>query len=262
MQKALFTAASGMKCQQSCIDTIANNLANVNTTGFKSSQLNFQDLLYDQQILPGTEATQGNEVPTGLQVGSGVKIISTSTALTQGNLNQTSGQLDLAVQGNGFFRVTMPDGTLAYTRAGSLGLDGTGRLVTAAGFPLADGITVPANATSITVTSAGQVYVSLPGATEQSLVGSMTLALFANPAGMQNLGGNLLAQTVASGTATTSTPGLNGAGTVQQGYLEQSNVDVVTELVRLISAQRAYEINTKALTVVDEMLQEANGLIR
>ena len=262
MQKALFTAASGMKCQQAYIDTVANNLANVNTTGFKASQLNFQDLLYDQQVLPGTEATQGNQVPTGLQIGSGVKIVSSSKLFTQGDLEQTGQQLDVAIQGSGFFRIQMPDGTLAFTRAGSLGLDGNRRLVTAEGMPLADNVSLPNNATTVSVTTDGKVYVSVPGSTEQQLVGSVTLGLFANPAGLKSLGGNLLAETVASGAATATTPGQSGAGTLQQGYLEKSNVDVVTELVRLITAQRAYEINTKAISIADQMLQEANTLIR
>ena len=262
MQKALFTAASGMKCQQAYIDTVANNLANVNTTGFKASQLNFQDLLYDQQILPGTEATQGNQVPTGLEVGSGVRIASSSKLFKQGDLEQTSGQLDMAIQGSGFFRVQMPDGTLAYTRAGAMGLDGNRRLVTTDGLPLADNVSLPNNAASVSLASDGKVYVSVPGSTEQQLVGSVTLAGFANPSGLKSLGANLLAETVASGAATTGTPGQNGLGTLQQGYLEKSNVDVVTELVRLITAQRAYEINTKAISIADQMLQEANALIR
>ena len=262
MMKALFTAATGMKCQQSYIDVVANNLANVNTTGFKGSQLNFQDMLYEHQVLPGTEATQNNEVPTGLDVGSGARIVSSTRDFTQGSLSQTTGNLDMAIQGLGFFRVTMADGSLAYTRDGSFGLDGNGRLVTASGLPIADNISIPSNATSITVSSAGQVYISTPGSTQQTLAGTLTLATFANTAGLNSLGGNLYAQTVASGTATTGNPGLNGVGTIQQGYLEGSNVDVVTELVRLITAQRAYEINSKAVTTADKMLQESNSLVQ
>ncbi|MGO8704855.1 MAG: flagellar basal-body rod protein FlgG [Candidatus Brocadiia bacterium] len=262
MMKALFTAATGMKCQQSYIDVVANNLANVNTTGFKGSELNFQDMLYEHTILPGTEATQNNEVPTGLDVGSGARIVSSTRDFAQGSLNQTTGNLDMAIQGLGFFRVTMPDGTLAYTRDGSFGLDGNGRLVTASGLPIADNISIPSNATSITVSSAGQVYINTPGSTQQTLAGTLTLAGFANPPGLNSLGGNLYAQTVASGTATIGNPGLNGVGTIQQGYLEGSNVDVVTELVRLITAQRAYEINSKAITTADKMLQESNALVQ
>jgi flagellar basal-body rod protein FlgG len=262
MMKALFTAATGMKCQQSYIDVVANNLANVNTTGFKGSELNFQDMLYEHQVLPGTEATQNNEVPTGLDVGSGARIVSSTRDFAQGSLNQTTGNLDMAIQGLGFFRVTMPDGTLAYTRDGSFGLDGNGRLVTASGLPIADNISIPSNATSVTVSSAGQVYINTPGSTQQTLAGTLTLASFANPPGLNSLGGNLYAQTVASGTATIGNPGLNGVGTIQQGYLEGSNVDVVTELVRLITAQRAYEINSKAITTADKMLQESNALVQ
>ena len=262
MMKALFTASSGMKCQQAYIDAVANNLANVNTTGFKASQLNFQDLLYDHQVLPGTEATQGNQVPTGLDIGSGARIVSSTRSFTQGDLDQTNGNLDMAVQGLGFFRVTMPDGTQGFTRDGSLGLDGNRRLVTSGGLPLADNISLPNNATSITVSSDGKVYVAVPGSTDQQLVGSITLASFANPAGLNSLGGNLYAETVSSGAATTGTPGQGGIGTLQQGYLEKSNVDVVTELVRLITAQRAYEINSKAITTADKMLQESNALVQ
>jgi flagellar basal-body rod protein FlgG len=262
MMKALFTAATGMKCQQSYIDVVANNLANVNTTGFKASELNFQDMLYEHQVLPGTEATQNNEVPTGLEVGSGARIVSSTQNFAQGSLNQTTGNLDMAIQGLGFFRITMPDGTLAYTRDGSFGLDGNGRLVTSNGLPIADNISIPSNATSITVSSAGQVYINTPGATAQTLAGTLTLATFANPPGLNNLGGNLYGQTVASGTATIGNPGLNGVGTIQQGYLEASNVDVVTELVRLITAQRAYEINSKAIVTADKMLQESNALVQ
>jgi flagellar basal-body rod protein FlgG len=241
---------------------VANNLANVNTTGFKSSELNFQDMLYEHQVLPGTEASQNNEVPGGLDVGSGARVVSSSRNFTQGNLNQTSGNLDLAIQGLGFFRITMPDGSLAYTRDGSFGLDGNGRLVTSSGNPIADNISIPSNATSITVSSAGQIYITVPNSTQQTLAGTLTLATFPNAAGLNSLGNNLYAQTVASGSATVGNPGLNGVGTIQQGYLEASNVDVVTELVRLITAQRAYEMNSKAVSAADKMLQESNALIQ
>jgi flagellar basal-body rod protein FlgG len=261
MMKALFTASSGMKCQQAYIDAVANNLANVNTTGFKASQLNFQDLLYDHQIIPGTEATQGNQVPTGLEIGSGARIVSSTRSFAQGDLDQTGGNLDMAIQGNGFFRITMPDGTVGYSRDGSLGLDGNRRLVTSGGLPLADNVSLPNNATSITVSADGKIYAGVPGSTDPTLVGSITLATFANPAGLNSLGNNLYSETVASGAATVGTPGQNGIGTIQQGYLEKSNVNVVTELVRLITAQRAYEINTKAITTADQMLQESNALV-
>jgi len=262
MIKALFTAASGLKCQQAYIDTVANNLANVNTNGFKASQLNFQDLLYDHQVPAGTEATTGNQVPTGLEVGSGARIVSSSKLFSQGESEQTGRDLDVAIQGSGFFRVTMADGTLAYTRDGALGLDGSRRIVTPDGRPLADNITLPSNATGVVIADDGKVYVTVPGSNTQQLVGSLNMAAFANPAGLSSMGSNLFTETVASGAATVGIPGQNGIGTLKQGYLERSNVDVVTELVRLITAQRAYEINTKAITISDQMLQETNNLVR
>lgn len=260
MFKALYTAATGMQCQQVYIDTVANNLANVNTNGFKASQLNFQDLLYENQVTPGTEITEGNQAPTGLEIGSGVRIVSSSKIFKQGELEQTQRDLDMSIQGNGFFRITMADGTTAYTRDGAFGLDGSRRIVTPDGRPLAENITVPSSATAIVVANDGKVYANLPGQSEQQMVGSITLANFANPAGLKSLGDNLFAETVASGAPTTGTPGQNGLGMLRQGYLERSNVDVVTELVRLISAQRAYEINTKAISTADRMLQMANNL--
>lgn len=262
MFKALYTAASGLQCQQRYIDTVANNLANVNTNGFKASNLNFQDLLYETDIAPGTEVTEGYQVPTGLEVGSGVRIVSSSKLFKQGELEQTSREMDVAIQGKGFFRVQTADGTIAYSRDGSLGMDGQRRLVTNDGRPLADNVTMPANTTSIVIATDGKVYATLDGSTDQQLVGSITLASFANPAGLKSMGDNLYAETVSSGAATTGTPGSAGMGSLRQGYMERSNVDVVTELVRLITAQRAYEINTKAITIADRMLQESNGLVR
>jgi len=262
MFKALFTSASGLQCQQAYIDTIANNLANVNTNGFKASQLNFQDLLYDHQVMPGTEATEGYQVPTGLEIGSGVRIVSSAKLFRQGELEQTGRELDLSIQGPGFFRVQQADGTIAYTRDGAFGLDGQRRIVTPDGRPLADNITIPSNATTIIVASDGRVYATIGSSTEQQAVGAITLASFANPAGLKSIGDNLYVETVASGAATTNTPGQNGVGVIRQGYLERSNVDVVSELVRLITAQRAYEVNTKAIRIADEMLQQSNALVR
>ncbi len=262
MFKALFTSASGMKCQQVQIDTISNNLANVNTNGFKSSQLNFQDLLYDEQVTPGTEDTEGYQVPTGLEIGSGVRISSSAKLFKQGELEQTGRDLDVSIQGRGFLRVQLADGTTAYTRDGALGLDGQRRIVTPDGRPLADNITLPANASSITVASDGNVYCTVGSSTEQQSAGSISLAIFANPAGLKSVGGNLFVETIASGSPTTNTPGQNGVGAIRQGYLERSNVDVVAELVRLITAQRAYEINTKAIDIADKMLQQSNALVR
>jgi len=262
MFKALFTSASGMKCQQTQIDAIANNLANVNTNGFKASQLNFQDLLYDHQIMPGTEATEGYQVPTGLEIGSGVRIVSSAKVFKQGDLEQTGRELDLSIQGRGFFRVQLADGTIAYTRDGALGLDGQRRIVTPDGRPLADNVTIPANASAISISTDGKVYVSIGGSAEEQQVGSISLAVFANPAGLKSVGDNLFLETVASGAPTVSTPGQDGVGLIRQGYLERSNVDVVAELVRLITAQRAYEINTKAINITDKMLQQSNALVR
>jgi flagellar basal-body rod protein FlgG len=262
MFKALFTAASGMQGQQRYIDTVANNLANVNTHGFKASQLNFQDLLYEHQVAPGTEVTEGNQAPTGLEIGSGVRIVSSSKLFTQGELEPTGGQLDMAIQGNGFFRILLADGTTGYTRAGAFGLDGQRRIVTADGLPLADNLSVPSGATGLVVSNDGKIYCTTAGSNTQQLVGAVTLANFANPAGLQSNGGNLLIETAASGAATTAAPGQNGLGSLRHGYLERSNVDVVSELVRLITAQRAYEINSKAITIADRMLQESNNLVR
>jgi len=262
MFKALFTSATGMTCQQRHIDVIANNLANVNTNGFKGSQLNFQDLLYDHRVLPGTEATEGNQVPNGIEVGSGVKIASTTKIFRQGDLEETGRDLDLSIQGQGFFRVAMADGTTAYTRDATFGLDGQRRIVTSDGRPLADGLTVPSGTSDIIISSDGKVF-AVDGATgAQQSVGEVALAVFANPAGLKSIGSNLFVETVSSGAPTTATPGLAGAGELKQGYVERSNVEVVSELVRLIAAQRAYEINTKSINVADRMLQDANNLVR
>lgn len=262
MFKALFTSASGMKCQQRYIDVIANNLANVNTNGFKASQLNFQDLLYDHEVLPGSEATEGNTVPTGIEVGSGVKISSTSKIFKQGDLEQTNRSLDMCIQGHGFFRVTMADGSTAYTRDGAFGLDGDRRVVTTDGRPLAENITLPSGTSDVVLSADGSIYAVAGASGEQQNVGSVSLATFANPAGLKSIGDNLFVESVASGAPTVSTPGLSGAGSLQQGYLERSNVEVVSELVRLIAAQRAYEINTKSISIADKMLQQANNLVR
>lgn len=262
MYKALFTAASGMRSQQMHIDTIANNLANVNTNGFKASALNFQDLLYENMATPGTEVAEGNQMPTGLEIGSGVRVVSSSKVFRQGEMEQTERELDLAVMGTGFFRVTMPDGTTGYTRDGQFGLDGQRRLVRSDGRVLADNITIPADTRKISIGSDGRVYTLNAAGTEQTLVGSLQLATFPNPAGLQSVGDNLYLETVSSGSATVVAPGAAGNGEVRQGFLERSNVDVVSELVHMISAQRAYEISTKAITISDRMLSEANNLVR
>jgi flagellar basal-body rod protein FlgG len=251
-----------MRAQQVCIDMVANNLANVNTNGFKASQANFEDLLYDELIQPGAEAGQGFQVPTGLQIGSGVRLVGSAKLFTQGELEQTGRDLDLCIQGRGFFQVTMPDGTRAYSRDGAFGLDGQRRLVTADGKPLADDITLPADVSTITVAPDGKVYARVSNATADTLVGQIQLASFANSGGLRSVGGNLFVESVASGAPTLHIPGQEGVGELRQGYLERSNVDVVAELVRLITAQRAYEINTKTITISDHMLQTSNGLVR
>jgi len=259
---ALFTSASGMKAQQFSVDTIANNLANVNTNGFKRTQLSFQDLLYTDIIEPGLESSEGFQVPTGLQVGSGVRVAGSTKVFRQGDMEQTSRELDLAIGGRGFFQVTQPDGTTAYTRDGSFSLDSNRQIVTSDGKPLGSGLTVPSDATSINIGQDGKVYVVRAGSTDMSLAGEIRVANFPNPAGLKSIGGNLFQQTAASGTPTEHTAGQDGVGDVRQGYLERSNVEVVTELVKLITAQRAYEISTKAIKVSDGMLAKANEIAR
>jgi flagellar basal-body rod protein FlgG len=262
MMRALWTAGSGMIGQQANIDVISNNLANVNTAGFKKSRLDFQDLIYQNMRDPGAADTQGNQLPTGLQLGHGVRPVATPKIFTQGNYQQTGNQLDLTIEGNGFFQVTMPDGTIAYTRDGSIKKDGTGRLVTSEGYPIEPQITIPDNATSITITPDGNVSVLLSGQTAPQEIGQMQLVNFINPAGLNNVGRNLMKETPASGNPIVGTPGQDGIGTVAQYFLEMSNVQVVEEMVNMIVAQRAYEVNTKAVQTSDEMLQQANNLRR
>ena len=262
MIKALFSAASGMRAQQTCIDTIANNLANVSTNGFKASNVNFQDLLYSETIQPGAEAAEGSQVPTGLQVGSGVRVVSTAKLFTNGEMEQTGRDLDVAVQGRGFFAITMPDGTTAYTRDGSFGLDGQRRIVNADGQLLADNITIPDKTSTITIAADGKVYATTGTNTTPSQVGQINIAIFPNNGGLRSIGANLFTETVASGQPSKHVPGQDGTGALQQGTLERSNVDVVAELVRLISAQRAYEINSKSINISDHMLQTSSNLVR
>jgi flagellar basal-body rod protein FlgG len=256
MMRALYTAATGMVAQQYNIDTISNNLANVNTTGFRANLAHFQDLIYQQLAAPGTPVG-ASVVPVAQQVGLGVKVGSSEKEFTQGVLAQTSNPLDLAIQGDGFFAVTMPDGTQAYTRDGSFKVNPNGALVTADGYFLNPQITIPANATQVAVSSTGVVSALVPGQTAPQQIGQIDLVRFTNNAGLAPQGQNLFVQTAASGTPTLSQPGLSGAGTLQSGYLEQSNVSIVTEMVNLITAQRAYEANSKSVTVADEMLQTA-----
>ena len=264
MLKALFTAATGLKSQQLYVDTIANNLANINTNGFKSSQLDFEDLLYDQLRAAGAEESQGFMIPAGLEVGSGVRAISTRKDFRPGSLEQTNNPLDLAIRGeHGFFKITMPDGTSTYTRDGSFRLNEQRQLVNANGYPLDPQITIPDNWTSITVGSDGTVSViTADSPTAATSAGQILVSVFPNPAGLNSLGQNLFEETPAAGAPTDTTPGESGAGDIAQGFLEGSNVDMVTELVKLIVAQRAYEVNSKAIQSSDQMLAAANNLVR
>lgn len=262
MLRSLWTAASGMIAQQFNIDTIANNLANVNTVGFKRSRVDFQDLLYQTVRYAGSPVTAGAQIPTGIQVGHGVRPVSTERIFSTGTFKQTDNPLDLLIEGDGFFQVLLPDGTTAYTRDGAFKIDGQGRLVTSDGFTLQPEITIPPDAVSITVGTDGTVTVVVSGSSQPQTLGQIQLARFINPAGLRSLGRNLFAATAASGEAMVGTPGLDGLGNIAQGYLEMSNVQVVEELVNMILAQRAYESNSRAIQAADEMLQTANNLRR
>jgi flagellar basal-body rod protein FlgG len=249
-----------MNSQQMNLDVISNNLANVNTTGFKKSKIEFQELLYQTTRAPGSEQGAGNQLPTGLQVGQGSRPVATAKIFTTGDLTSTGAQLDVAVQGNGFFEVQMPDGTVAYTRDGAFKTASDGRIVTSDGLPVQGGFQpVPASTTNITISSNGQVtYTGAHGSTNSRV----QIVRFNNPAGLESLGSNLYKETAASGTPELGSPGENGFGTLNQGYLEMSNVKVVEEMVNLILAQRAYEVNSKAVQAADEMMQQSNNLKR
>ncbi|MCP4644415.1 MAG: flagellar basal-body rod protein FlgG [bacterium] len=263
MIRALFTAATGMIGQQLNVDTIANNLANVNTTGFKKSKVNFQDLLYETLQPAGTETAAGNTIPEGIQVGHGVRPASIAKVFTQGNLIQTGNPLDLVIEGDGFFQVTLPDGTTAYTRDGSFRIDQNGNIVNVDGYPLTPGITVPSDYIQITVGSDGVVSALQQGSETPTNLGTIQLVRFVNPAGLDaRMGRNLLLETTASGAPVSGDPGLSGIGTLEQGFLENSNVQTVEEILNLIIAQRAYEANSKVIQSSDEMLQTANNVRR
>lgn len=262
MIRALFTAATGMEAQQLNIDLIAHNLANVATTGFKRSRADFQDLLYQTFREPGSAQTTTTNLSTGIQVGLGVRPAAVQRIYLQGDFTQTSNPLDVGIRGAGFFQVTRPDGSLAYTRAGSFKLDSAGSLVTSDGDPLTPQITIPQGAESIDVGNDGTVTVKLPGQTTPSQVGQIQTVRFANPAGLRAEGRNLFTETETSGTPQLGTPGQNGFGELAQGFLEGSNVSVVEELVAMITAQRAYELNSRAITAADEMLRTVASLAR
>jgi flagellar basal-body rod protein FlgG len=262
MMRSLWSAATGMQAQTLNIDVISNNLANVSTSGFKKSRADFQDLLYQTLRSPGVSSSADTQVPTGIQVGLGVRPAATQKMFSEGDFSHTENQLDMAIEGNGFFQVTQPNGDIAYTRAGTFKLDSDGRIVTSDGYPLEPEITIPADATSVSIGSDGTVSAILPGQTQPSSIGNIELASFINPAGLNNIGRNLYTQSAASGDPATGTPGEDNFGSIAQGYLEMSNVSVVDEMVNMITAQRAYETNSKTIQASDEMLQTANNLRR
>ncbi len=260
MIKSLWTAKTGLEAQQTKMDVIANNLANVSTNGFKKSRAVFQDLLYQNMRQAGGRNDMQNVLPAGLQIGSGVRPVATERVQTQGSLEQTGNSKDIAIDGKGFFQVLMPDGNFAYTRDGSFQVNESGQLVTADGYPIQPAVIIPQDALSITIGKDGVVTVTQPGSNESTQVGQLSLSTFVNPAGLQSIGDNLYLETSASGMRNESTPGLNGAGRLDQGYVETSNVNVVEEMVSMIQTQRAYEINSKAVQTSDEMLAKLSQL--
>ena len=255
MASALHIARSGLDAQQTRMSVVANNLANVSTTGFKKSRPSFEDLLYETVNQPGAASSQNTELPSGLMLGTGVRTVSTAKTFTQGTLVQTDNSLDMAIEGRGFFQVLMPDGGTAYTRDGSFSMNSQGQLVTSLGYQLDPAISVPAETLSVTIGSDGTVSALVAGSAQPQQVGSVQLTDFINPQGMQAVGQNLYKETVSSGSPQQGTPGLNGLGLIVQGSLEGSNVNVVEELVNMIETQRSYEMNSKAIQTVDEMLQ-------
>ena len=262
MIRALYTAASGMSAQQANLDTVSNNLSNSATAGFKGRRLQFEDMIYQNMITPGAAQSQ-QTVSAGLQIGLGTKSLSSEVIMTQGDFNQTGNQLDLAISGAGFFQVQLPNGTIGYTRDGNFSMNNAGQVVDAGGNQLLPALTIPANATAVTISQYGVVSATLPGQTVASQLGQIQLATFPNPGGLNSMGGNLLQPTSASGNAITDNPGgSTGMGQLQQGYLENSNVDVVAEFVNMILAQRAYESNSKVIHVADDMYSQINGLVR
>lgn len=259
--RALAIAATGMAAQQLNVEVISNNISNSSTTGFKASRVEFQDLLYQNMRTVGSASSDsGTIVPSGVQVGLGVMPAATYRINTQGNLSTTSNTLDLAINGRGYFQVQMPDGTTSYTRSGALQLNASGQIVTADGYQVLPSITVPTTATAITVNSSGQVLATISGQTAQQTLGQLQLANFINPVGLEATGNNLLKQTDASGSPTTANPATSGFGTIVQGSLETSNVDIVTEVTNLISAQRAYEMNSKVINTADQMMTTTNQM--
>jgi flagellar basal-body rod protein FlgG len=262
MIRALYTAASGMNAQQLNMDNVANNLANVNTAGFKKSRVEFEDLVYQEMRAAGTQASTSTEAPTGLEVGLGARPVATARNFSAGNLKSTGAPLDMAIDGGGFFQVSMPNGTTAFTRAGSFHVDAQGVICTAEGYPLEPAITIPANATSVTISKDGVVSATIAGQTAAQQLGTITLASFTNPAGLTPIGGTLFTPTSASGDPETGAPGTEARGSVTQGFLEDSNVSVVEEMVNMIIGQRAYEANSRVIKAADDMLGQVNNLVR
>lgn len=263
MIRALFTAATGMVGQQLNVDTIANNLANVNTTGFKKSRVNFHDLLYETVKPAGTETQAGTTIPEGIQVGHGVRPASVAKIFSQGNMIQTGNPLDIVIEGDGFFQIELPDGTLAYTRDGNFKMNQDGIVMTADGYPISPALTIPTNYEQLTIGSDGTISARIPGDNTPQNVGNILISRFANPPGLDaRLGRNLLLETQASGAPEEGQPGLEGRGLLEQGFLENSNVQVVEEIIQLIIAQRAYEASSQVIQTSDQMLQLANQLRR
>ncbi len=260
MIRSLWISKTGLDAQQTQMDVVANNLANVSTNGFKRSRAVFEDLLYQNIRQPGAQSSQQTQLPSGMQLGTGVKPVATERIFTQGNLQQTSKNTDIAINGTGFFQIMMPDGQTAYTRDGSFQVDQQGHMVTASGYSLQPAITVPANSQSLTVGRDGVVSVTLPNSTAVTQIGTIQLSTFMNPGGLTAKGENLYSETTASGNANTAAPGSNGSGILAQGFAETSNVNVVEELVNMIQTQRAYEINSKAITTSDQMLQKLSQM--
>ena len=255
MIRSLWISKTGMEGQQSKLDAISNNLANVATNGYKRAGVAFEDLVYQNLRQAGATSSDDSQLPTGLQVGLGVRVAASTRNFTQGSLQQTGGTLDVAIKGNGFLQIQLPDGTTGYTRDGSLQVDANGQIVTNSGYTVQPGITVPSNATNVTIANDGTVTASIPGQAAAQNLGQIQLAAFVNPAGLEPRGQNMFAETAASGTPNPGNPGDNGLGMLQQGFVEGSNVNVVEELVSMIATQRAYELNSKAITTSDEMLQ-------
>lgn len=260
MFNSLWIAKTGMEAQQMQLDVISNNLANSSTNGFKRAHAVFEDLMYQNLRQAGSNSTETSQLPTGLQVGLGVRTVATTRSFAQGNLQQTGNNLDVAIQGNGFFQITMPDGTINYTRDGSFQVNAQGQLVTSNGLPVANGITIPPTATKVSISGDGTVTAIVPGNVAPQPLGTIALASFVNPAGLDPRGQNLYAETAASGQPNTGNPGTNGLGSLMQGFVETSNVNVVQELVSMIQTQRAYEMNSKSIQTSDQMLQKLGQL--